>query len=175
MSKVTKEKKISKKAKIVETKTKKKDEKIKKSESINKDDFEKDEDIEEDEGIEDDEEIFFNENTYKNFIEKNNIAVLNEEIYTNNDLHKVNIITPASKRITSEIMTLAEYTRVISERAKQIENGSTIFIDYGEETEPKNIAMMEIVQKMSPIQIIRHITKNIIEIWEVNEMIIPFR
>ena len=120
------------------------------------------------------EELFFNQDSYKLFTKKHGIELLSSDIVTSNDLHKEVIIMPKEKRITSEIMTLAEYTRVISERAKQIDGGSIIFIDVNE-TDPIKIAELEIIQKKSPMLIIRHITKNIIEIWPVREMIVPFQ
>lgn len=123
-----------------------------------------------------DEEAFFNSDSYINFIKKNNIEMLGDDIYTSNDLHKVDIVVPNDKRITSEIMTLAEYTRVVSERAKQIENGSPIFInDIKGENNPIKIAEMEILDKKSPMLITRFLYKNIKEIYAVNEMIIPFK
>lgn len=120
-------------------------------------------------------ETFFNKDSYESFIKKNNIPYLGDGMFTYNDLHQVDIITPDEYRITSEIMTLAEYTRIISERAKQIENGSVRFIDIGDETDLIKIAKMEILQKQSPMQIKRYITKHIVEIWNINEMIIPFK
>lgn len=123
--------------------------------------------------VEDDGE-FFNEDSYNAFTKRNGIELLSESNYINNDLHKIEIVTPNDKRITSEILTLAEYTRVISERAKQIENGSMIFVDIGKETNLIKIAEMEILQKKCPIKVIRYITPHIKEIYSVNEMIIPF-
>jgi DNA-directed RNA polymerase I, II, and III subunit RPABC2 len=117
---------------------------------------------------------FFNDDSYNAFTKRNGIELLSETNYTNNDLHKIEITTPNDRRITSEIMTLAEYTRVISERAKQIENGSMIFVDLEGLSNPIKIAEMEILQKKSPIKVIRYITSHIKEIYSVNEMVVPF-
>lgn len=106
---------------------------------------------------------------------KYDIGILDDEYYINNDLHKHDIIVPNDKRMMSEIMTSFEYTRVISERAKMIENGSPIFCKYGNESSPIKIAEMEVMQKKCPIKIQRPLTKNIYEIWRVNEMIVPFK
>ncbi len=119
------------------------------------------------------EEQFFNEDSYDKFIKKNNLPMLDKKTYTDNDVHKINIEVPKNKRRTSEIMSHYEYVRVISERAKQIENGSVIFITTTE-SDPIKIAELEIKQKKSPMKIIRYIHKNIVEHWEVNEMVIPF-
>jgi DNA-directed RNA polymerase I, II, and III subunit RPABC2 len=121
------------------------------------------------------EEAFFNKDSYKNFIKKNGIEILGNDNYIDNDLHRIDVVVPDDKRITSEIMTKAEYTRVISERAKQIENGSPIFTDYGTETNLINIAKKEIQEKKCPMKITRYITPHIKEIWRVNECIIPFQ
>jgi len=120
------------------------------------------------------EEEFFNKQSYNNFIIKNNIHALNDEKYINSNLHKEIVITPSELRRTSEIMTQAEYTRVISERAKQIENGADIFIESGNEIDPIKIAKNEIKKKQSPMQIKRKISPYIYEIWTVNELVIPF-
>jgi DNA-directed RNA polymerase I, II, and III subunit RPABC2 len=150
------------------------DEDIKKDEEI-KDD-KGDEEIKDDKDDEDDyeEELFFNKDSYDNFIKKHNIGVLGDDIYLDNYLHKEEIVTPDEKRITSEIMTLAEYTRVLSERAKQIENGSPIFITLNNETNPIKIAEREIIEKKCPMMLTRKITRHIIENYNINEMVIPF-
>jgi DNA-directed RNA polymerase I, II, and III subunit RPABC2 len=153
----------------------KKDSKKESTAITNSDNVDIDSDNENDgEEINGDDEMFFNKDSYNAFTKKNNIDLLDDGYYINNDLHKVEIVTPVDKRITSEIMTLAEYTRVLSERAKQIENGSVIFVDLNGETNLVKIAEMEILQKKCPMKIIRYITTNIKEIWEVNEMLIPF-
>lgn len=121
------------------------------------------------------EEVFFNSSSYNSFIKKNNIEVLGDELYTNNNIHRIDIIVPDDKRITSEIMTLAEYTRVISERAKQIENGAPIFCDIKGEINLIKIAEMEIALKCCPMKVTRYLTKNIKEIWNINQMVAPFK
>lgn len=119
-------------------------------------------------------EPVFNKESEILFITSNNIEVLGVDPSTDNNLHKEIIITPKDKRIMSDIMTSFEYTRVISERSKQIENNSPIFCDRGDETDIGKIAEMEILQKKCPINITRHLYKNIVEIWDVNEMVPPF-
>lgn len=118
---------------------------------------------------------FFNQDSYNSYIQKNSLTVIDPVNYVNNDIHKVDAITPDEYRITSDIMTLAEYTRVISERAKQIENGSIIFVDVKDETDTIKIAEMEVFQKKSPLKIRRDINKSIYELWRVNEMVLPFQ
>ncbi len=126
-----------------------------------------------DTNIDDDEnDELFDENAYDIFTKKYGIESI---VYKNTDeIHKEDIIIKHDDRITSEIMTQAEFTRIVSERAKQIENGAMIFISLLNEHDPIKIAEKEIKQKMCPLKIIRYLTENIKEEWAVNEMIIPF-
>lgn len=121
------------------------------------------------------EEKFFTNVSYDAFTKKNNIEILGEEMYINNNQHRVDIVVPDDMRITSEIMTVFEMTRVTSERAKQIEEGSQIFCDVGTETNLIKIAEMEIEKKCCPMKIERFLTKNIKEVWRVSELIAPFK
>lgn len=127
------------------------------------------------EEMEFEEEQFFNEDSYKNFIKKYDIDLLDNSLYTDNDIHKKDIVVPNDKRITSEIMTLAEYTRVISERAKQIYDGSPIFTNVENEFNPIKIAEKEVREKKCPLKISRYITRHIKEEFSVNEMVPPFQ
>jgi DNA-directed RNA polymerases I, II, and III subunit RPABC2 len=151
----------------------KKTKELKEPKELIKDLDESDVDLEEEEGYENSE--FFNADSYNAFIKKNNLQVLDPSLYSNNDVNRVDIITPIDQRITADKMSSAEYTRVVSERAKQIENGATPFVDYGIETDPIKIAEMEILQKKSPLIINRYINKYILEQWTVNELAIPFK
>ncbi|MGL5936553.1 MAG: hypothetical protein ACRCZI_13145 [Cetobacterium sp.] len=96
---------------------------------------------------------------------------VNNEKFENDDLHHINIVIPKNERITADKFTSFEYTRVIEERAKEIENGSMIFVDIKDETDPIKIAEMEIIQRKSPKTIIRHLNKNVVEKWSANELI----
>jgi len=102
------------------------------------------------------------------------MSILNPDNFVDNNLRKVDILTPKAYRMTSEILTTSEYTRVISERAAHIQNGSKIFIVVGLESDPIKIAKAELRQKQSPMQVRRYTARNILEIWDVNEMIVPF-
>ena len=123
------------------------------------------------------EEKFFNKDAYNFLIKKYGMNMLSADTYINNDIFKEDIIVPNEFRQSSEIMTQAEYIRVVSERSKQIENGSRYFIELTNETEPNEIAINEIKQKKCPLSIVRYVANNktIKEIWNVNEMIIPFK
>lgn len=100
------------------------------------------------------------------------MSALSPNNFVDNQIHKVDIITPKAFRITTDNMTLAEYTRVISERAAHIANGGKIFIDTLE-SDPIKIAKSELKQKKSPMMIRRYTTRSILELWSVNEMVPP--
>ena len=76
--------------------------------------------------------------------------------------------------MSSEVITKFEFTDVVSNRAKQIENGSPIFVDIKNESDPIKMAEMEIRMRSCPLSIRRIIGNNICEIWDVNDMIIPY-
>ena len=119
------------------------------------------------------EEEFFNENTFKNANTNIKFHVYDPDKYKN-EIHQEITIIPNEHRKTSEVITKFEFTDVTSNRAKQIENGSKIFVDIGDEDNPIKMAEMEIKMKQCPLSIRRFISNNIAEIWNVNEMIIPY-
>ena len=83
-------------------------------------------------------------------------------------------VVPAHERETSEIMTLFEYSSVLSTRATQIENNSIVYVDTTGLDNPVDIAKKEIMCKKCPLSIQRDMEMNgTIEIWDVNEMIVP--
>lgn len=114
-------------------------------------DIEDDEDDEEDEGI-------INLKKHSHNIQK-------EE-------SKVILVAP-EKRITSEYMTLPEYTMVIGTRATHIAEGSPIYVDPTGITSAREIAIKEVDQKRCPLSISRKIHNRQVEIWMVNEMTMP--
>ena len=120
-----------------------------------------------------DEDEFFDENNFKDFNNKIQFRVFDPEKYET-EMHKEIVIVPSAYRKTSEVITKFEFTDVVSNRAKQIENGSPIFVDIKDETDPIAMAELEIRLKRCPLSIRRLISNNIAEIWEVNEMMIPY-
>jgi len=83
------------------------------------------------------------------------------------------IILDANNRMTSEIMSKFEYTNVIATRAKQLEKNPMVFTDINNITDYKEMAEKEVRDKKCPLDIIRHISDNVIERWHVNEMGVP--
>ena len=84
------------------------------------------------------------------------------------------IIVKPENRITSNIITLFEYTSVIGTRATHIANGATIYVDIGNLTDARDIAKKEIDENKCPLSVVRKLgTSDKVEIWEVNELIKP--
>lgn len=98
---------------------------------------------------------------------------------------KTIIIMHPSQRMTIPFMSLYEFTDVISQRAAQITNKNEIrkepiyFTDIGDLSDPRAIALKEILDKRCPLSIRRKISENpythetIVEMWSVNELGIP--
>jgi DNA-directed RNA polymerase subunit K/omega len=128
-------------------------------------------DVDDVDDVNDDE--FFDENNFKDFNTNIKFHVFDPDKYKN-EIHKEIIIVPSMYRKTSEVITKFEFTDVTSNRAKQIENGSKIFVDIGDVDDPIIMAEMEIKMKQCPLAIRRLISNNIAEVWDVNEMIIPY-
>jgi DNA-directed RNA polymerase I, II, and III subunit RPABC2 len=118
-----------------------------------------------------DEEEFFTEHKFKDFDNHIEFHIFDPEKYTN-ELHKEITIVPKERRKTSEVITLFEFTDIISNRAEQISKNSPIFTPIGSESDPIKMAEMEIKMKRCPLSIRRMLSNNTAEIWEVNEMIV---
>lgn len=85
-----------------------------------------------------------------------------------------NIIVKPENRITSDHMTIFEYSSVVGIRGTHISNGSIIYTDVGNLSDPREIAKKEIDENRSPLSIVRKLgTSNKIEVWNVNEMVKP--
>jgi DNA-directed RNA polymerase I, II, and III subunit RPABC2 len=118
-------------------------------------------------------EEFFDEKNFKEFNSHIQYRVFDPEQYVS-EVHREIIVIPPEYRRTSEVITKFEYTDVTSNRAKQIENGSPVFTDIRDESDPIKMAELEIRMKRCPLSIRRMLSNNICEIWDVNEMIIPY-
>ena len=123
--------------------------------------------------IDADEDEFFDEKNFEDVNPHIQYHIYDPEKYEN-EIHKEIIVVPNNYRRTSEVITKFEYTDVTSNRAKQIENGSPIFTDIKGESDPIKMAELEIRMKRCPLSVRRMISHNICEIWDVNDMIIPY-
>jgi DNA-directed RNA polymerase subunit K/omega len=119
-----------------------------------------------------DEDKFFDADNFKEF-DDIKYKIYDPDKFTN-ITHKEITIIPSQSRRTSDLITKYEYTEVISIRAKQIENGSKVFIDIKDMQNPIEIAENEVKQRQCPLSIRRMLSDKIAEIWEVNELIIPY-
>ncbi|GFR89401.1 DNA-directed RNA polymerase subunit 6 homolog [Elysia marginata] len=88
------------------------------------------------------------------------------------------IVVAPEERQSSNMMTLAEATRAIAIRAKQISTHPYAYTDVGDLTDAISIARKELFDRRSPLQLERRMGRtsageSIIEIWEVRKMSYP--
>ena len=83
-------------------------------------------------------------------------------------------VVPTDKRTTSDVMSLYDWTNVTSTRATHIASGGPYFVDPGEDVTPIRIAEKEVREGKCPMTIRKELGNNIIEIWDVNELLVPF-
>lgn len=88
------------------------------------------------------------------------------------DSTEIRIIAPEN-RITSEYMTIYEYSMIVGTRATHIANGSVLYTDPQGLYDPRDIAKKEISENLCPLLVTRKISPSAVEVWEVNEMIKP--
>lgn len=82
-------------------------------------------------------------------------------------------VVEKDKRITPNRMTKFEFTRIISIRTTQIENGDKIFIEYDKSMLPMEIAIKELINKKLNFTIKRPLYgSGKFEIWHCNELVI---
>ena len=69
-------------------------------------------------------------------------------------------------------MTIYERVRLLGERAKQISLGAKPMVKNVDNLGPKEIARLELEQKVLPLIIIRTLPNGLKEKWRVNELLI---
>jgi DNA-directed RNA polymerase subunit K/omega len=89
------------------------------------------------------------------------------------DESKIQYIVNNSNRITSNILTIYEFTELIGIRATQISQGSPIFTDVTGLTDPMKMAKKEILDNKCPLSIKRYIGLDRYELWDPNIMVKP--
>lgn len=141
---------------------------------INDDDPEDPEDPDEVDDNYDDYDQNYDEDDEENFDDSNyhedNIH------YVENDLDndsKIQYIVNSEDRITSNIITIYEITELIGVRSTQISQGSPIFTDVKNITNPIEMAKKEILDNKCPLYIKRNIGLDKYELWDPNTMIKP--
>jgi len=96
--------------------------------------------------------------------------------YTDNDLDndsKIQYIVNSEERITSNIITIYEITELIGVRSTQISQGSPIFTEVKNITNPIEMAKKEILDNKCPLYIKRNIGLDKYELWDPNTMVKP--
>lgn len=74
------------------------------------------------------------------------------------------------KRITKNYMTIYERVRLLGERSKQLSLGAKPMIKGVENLSPKDIAKLELQNKVMPLIIIRTLPNGVKEKWKINEL-----
>jgi DNA-directed RNA polymerase I, II, and III subunit RPABC2 len=97
-----------------------------------------------------------------------------KENLNNTNYYRSIKVTPDNMRVTSDIMTMFEFSEVIGIRTLQIEKGSPLFTDVSDLNIPYDMAIKELFDRKSPLKIIRKISKFEQEEWKCNEMGFPF-
>lgn len=121
----------------------------------------------------DNSKFFIDTNTYKDKLTRLIHGNIRENLEKERT-HKYYKIVKNAQRKTSDMLSKYEYTEIISIRANHIQKFGKAYIDIGDETDAIVIAEKELKYKKCPLCITRKINNNMIEIWDVNEMIIPF-
>lgn len=75
------------------------------------------------------------------------------------------------KRFTSPIMTKFERAKILGIRAQQISMSAPIMVEYGNETDPVEIAKKELKEKKTPLIVLRRLPDNTYEKWAVKDLI----
>jgi DNA-directed RNA polymerase subunit K/omega len=74
------------------------------------------------------------------------------------------------KRVTKKYMTIYERVRLLGERAKQLSLGAKPMIKNVDNMNPKDIAKLELENKVIPLIIIRTLPNGVKEKWKVSEL-----
>ncbi|OAG29217.1 DNA-directed RNA polymerases I, II, and III subunit RPABC2 [Nematocida displodere] len=77
----------------------------------------------------------------------------------------------SEKRYTSPIMTKFERAKILGIRAQQISMSAPIMVEYGDETDPIEIAKKELREKKTPLIVLRRLPDNTYEKWPVKDLI----
>lgn len=91
--------------------------------------------------------------------------------------HLITYIIPDEQRMTSQIMTLEEFTEAVGIRATQIERGAPVFTDVSGYSDPIEMAKKEIFDGRCPLKLVREMKQlenaRWVEVWKINDMTIP--
>jgi DNA-directed RNA polymerase subunit K/omega len=82
-------------------------------------------------------------------------------------------VVPDNMRLTSDIMTMFEFSEIIGIRTLQIEKGSPVFTDVSELHTPYDMAIKELFDRQCPLKVIRKTGLFEQEEYKCNEMGFP--
>jgi DNA-directed RNA polymerase subunit K/omega len=77
---------------------------------------------------------------------------------------------PDDERITGQDMTLYEMVRIIGTRVQQLSTGAAPLIEGVEDLHPAKIAYLELISKMTPYIVRRHLPGKKYEEWRIDEL-----
>jgi len=98
-----------------------------------------------------------------------------EDIEDNSDKKKKNIIKlkVMSTNVTPNRMTTYEFTRILGDRARHLDNGAHPYVDVSNMTSSIEIAYTEIIQRKLPMTITRGLGGKTVDILRIMEMDLP--
>jgi DNA-directed RNA polymerase subunit K/omega len=83
---------------------------------------------------------------------------------------KKNFQIPDNERISRNILTKYESVRLLGTRAKQISDGSKVFVKYDGAKSAMELAELELKHKVIPLKIKRPMPNGKYEIWKISEL-----
>jgi DNA-directed RNA polymerase subunit K/omega len=97
---------------------------------------------------------------------------ITEDLQDSNYYRKITVV-PDNMRLTSDIMTMFEFSEIIGIRTLQIEKGSPVFTDVSELHTPYDMAIKELFDRQCPLKVIRKTGPFEQEEYRCNEMGFP--
>jgi len=97
---------------------------------------------------------------------------ITEDLQDSNYYRTITVV-PDNMRITSDIMTVFEFSEIIGIRTLQIEKGSPVFTDVSELHTPYDMAIKELFDRQCPLKVIRKTGPFEQEEYRCNEMGFP--
>lgn len=132
--------------------------------------------VEEDEVVEDFDDVIEVDDTVNasdDEYDDEEIDIIENRIEPETSLKKYKKVVARDQRRTSNRLSLFECARVLGDRARHISNGAPIYVDDKDCRGEIEIAYLELVAKRIPMSVIRKVGLDYVEIWDLNEMIIP--
>lgn len=97
---------------------------------------------------------------------------ISENLQDSNYYRTITVV-PDNMRLTSDIMTMFEFSEIIGIRTLQIEKGSPVFTDVSELHTPYDMAIKELFDRQCPLKVIRKTGPFEQEEYKCNEMGFP--